>query len=196
MPPMTLDYLSWEAFATLLTGVLAVGAAIYVGTKQTQIQTKQVLIQNRLADLEEFKLREALFEARYAVYNASRKWLVATLKYGRPPYPTKDLEEAQRELEHKLADEFLDALDRSRFLFPPGVRETLFKMWSAGEELTRSDRTLERESTSQEGREKAADKHDEAFKYLESLLPDFSKLFGDELILTAPHHSATDCEKS
>ncbi len=194
MPPMIFDYMSWEAFATLLTGVLAVTAALIVGTKQTQIQTKQVLIQNRLADLEEFKLRQALFEERYKVYNASRKWLVATLKYGRPPYPTNDLSEAQRELEHKLADEFFDALDRSRFLFPPGVREVLFKMWSAGKDLTHSDNTLERDTSTQEQRGKAADKHDEAFNYLKGLLPDFSKLFGDDLILSAPHHIATDCE--
>lgn len=184
-PPMTFDYLSWDAFATLLTGALAVGAALLVGLRQTDIQTKQVTIQNRLADLEDLKLRQALFEERYQVYNASRKWLVATLQYGRPPYPTKNLSEPQQQLELKLADEFLDALDRSRFLFPPSVRETLWKMWTSGQELIHADRTLERESTPQEAREKAADKHDEAFTYLESLLPDFSNLFGDDLVLSA-----------
>jgi len=185
MPPMTFDYLSWEAFATLLTGALAVGAALIVGLRQTDIQTKQVVIQHRLADLEEMKLRQALFEARYQVYNASRKWLVATVKYGSPPYSAKDLAGAQKVVEMKWADEFLDALDRSRFLFRPAVRDVLVKMWNAGEDIIQADRALERERTTQEQREKAADKHDEAFKYLSGLLGDFSDLFGDELVLTA-----------
>lgn len=183
--PMDFDYLSWEAFATLLAGALAVGAAIYVGLRQTQIQTKQVLIQDRLAELEELKLRQALFDARYQVYNASRKWLVFTVQHGSPPYSTKGLEEAQLAVEMKWADEFLDAVDRSRFLFRPAVRQVLFKMWESGQVLTRMERALERDTTTQDQRENAADRHDEAFTYLTGLLSGFSDVFGDELVLTA-----------
>lgn len=182
---MTFDYLSWEAFATLLTGALAVGAALLVGLRQTDIQTKQVLIQNRLADLEEFKLKEALFDARYAVYNGARMWLLATVQAGTPPYSIKDLKGETKAAEFKWANDFLDALDRSRFLFRPSVRAELVKMYEAGQELRQADRALERDSTTQEQRERAADKHDEAFKYLSGLLGNFSDIFGDELKLTA-----------
>lgn len=46
---------SWEAFASLLTGILAVGAAWWVGRKQTQIQTqalKSDLFDRRLENYE------------------------------------------------------------------------------------------------------------------------------------------------
>jgi hypothetical protein len=185
---MRFDYLSWEAFATLLTGALAVGAAILVGLRQTDIQTKQVLIQNRLADMEELKLREALFEARYQVYNASRRWLTATIMGGVPPYSFKDeLPEGRQPLELKWADEFLDAVDRSAFLFRPSVGELLFEMWKAGEVLTRHKRMLADPGTaSKKEREESVEKRAAALKYLTELVPKFSNQFGDELILTKP----------
>jgi len=188
IPPMQLDYLSWEAFATLVAVIAAfiVGRRqVGIAARQTDIQTEQTRIQNRLADLEELKLRQALFDARYQVYNASRKWLVFTIQHGSPPYSTKVLKGAQKDFEMRLADEFLDAVDRSRFLFRPTVRLVLFKMWESGQLLTRMERTLERDTTTQEQREKAADSHDEAFTYLNGLLSDYSELFGDELVLTA-----------
>lgn len=169
---------------TLLTGALAVGAALLVGMRQTEIQQKQVAIQNRLADLEELKLREALFEARYQTYNSARMWLLATVQAGKPPY-SGNLKGETKEAEFKWAGEFLDALDRSRFLFRPSVRAELEKMYEAGQALLQADKVLEREGSSHEQRQKAADKHDEAFQYLSNLLVNFSEIFGDELILIA-----------
>lgn len=184
MPPMSFDYMSWEAFMTLLTGALAVGAALIVGMRQTDIQREQVAIQNRLADLEELKLRQALFEARYQTYNSARMWLLATVQAGTPPYSVKDLKGETREAEFRWANDFLDALDRSRFLFRPAVRAELVKMHEAGQALLQADKALERDSSSHEQREKAANKHDEAFTYLSNLLVNFSDVFGDELKLT------------
>ena len=44
-----LQALDWQAIATLVTGILAVGAAFYVGRKQTEIQRRQTkLIENGL----------------------------------------------------------------------------------------------------------------------------------------------------
>ena len=60
--------LTWEAFATLLTGGLAVGAATVVGVRQLAISRRQIA-------LEEHKFRVDLFDERFAVYEFVRKWL-------------------------------------------------------------------------------------------------------------------------
>lgn len=185
IPPMTFDYLSWEAFATLITGALAVGAAIYVGRKQTDIQTKQVLIQNRLADLEEFKLKQALFDARYAVYRSAQTWLTSTLLSKLPPFEAKTLEGAKREVEMGWATNFYDAIDRSRFLFRSAVHDELFKMWKSGDQLRRSHEKLQDHSTTVAQRIAEEELRDKALAYLKGLNSNFSELFGDELVLTA-----------
>lgn len=68
---MKLDYVSWEAFATLITGALAVGAAVWVGKRQQEI-TAQQLENERLA------LRLDLFEKRYEFYDVLTRYIRAT----------------------------------------------------------------------------------------------------------------------
>lgn len=187
MPSMTFDYLTWEAFAAFsaviaafLVGRRQVGIAI----RQADIQAQQLEIQNRLADLEELKLREALFDARYNVYNASRRWLVSTIRHGTPPLSSRKPKTTQTALERNLADDFLDAIDRSRFLFGHEVRAVLVKMWEAGNDLKSAERSLSRQTLSQLQRDRALTRHDQAFEYLESLVPEFANIFKDELTLT------------
>jgi len=205
MSDMTFDYLSWEAFATLLTGVLAVGAAYWIGQRQTgiastqtsiqkeqaeiqreqaEIQREQLALQAQLAELEKFKFRQIMFDARYEVYQASRTWLVATIQNGIPPAKTPDLAPEVRAVELEQANKFTAAIDRSRFLFRPEVREELWKMWKAGNEIVFRKRAMERNLVSQAELEKHADGEHEAFAYLVEILEDLSKVFGDELTLT------------
>lgn len=55
--------ITWEAFATLATGALAVGAAAYVGHRQ-------VVILDQQSEIERMSLRISLFEKRFAALHA------------------------------------------------------------------------------------------------------------------------------
>lgn len=57
--------IDWQAIATFSAGCLAVGAAIYVGKKQTNILERQGRVQ-------ELELRHALYDRRYAIYDVTR----------------------------------------------------------------------------------------------------------------------------
>lgn len=105
MCPIDWCAFTWEAFATLVTGVAVVGGAYVVGARQTKILDRQVA-------LEEHKARADLFETRFAVYRQVREAmsLAITPEDGlwRPPEPM-----------------FEEAFDRARFLFRQEVIEAL-----------------------------------------------------------------------
>jgi hypothetical protein len=64
---------SWEAFAALVTGIAAVGGAIYIGKRQTKIAERQTEILNRQTLLSEQELRIQLLEKRAACVAAMRE---------------------------------------------------------------------------------------------------------------------------
>lgn len=68
---MKFDYVSWEAFATLVTGMLAVGAAVWVGLKQQNITAQQL-------ENEKLALKLELFEKRYEFYDVLTRYIRAT----------------------------------------------------------------------------------------------------------------------
>jgi hypothetical protein len=100
---------SWEAFATLMTGILAVGAAFAVGRRQLSIQEKQ-------ASLQELELRSDLFDRRYAVYDNVRKFLLHIIRDAQ--YPSSEIER-----------DFLMAMGEAKFLFGNKVQAALQEMW-------------------------------------------------------------------
>ncbi len=97
---MTFDYLSWEAFATLFTGVLAVAAAFIVGLRQQAIAERQTLIQQR-------QLASGLFERKFAVYEATLALIKAAIQL--------------RDFPEEADAEFLAQKEKARFLFPEQV---------------------------------------------------------------------------
>jgi antitoxin HicB len=64
---------TWEAFATLATGFAAVGAAVYIGRKQTEIQKRQAGIQAQ-------SLRSDLFDRRYRVFDRTQELILEVFK--------------------------------------------------------------------------------------------------------------------
>ncbi len=60
-PPMKFDYMSWEAAATLVTGLLAVIGAATVAWRQVGIQESQHRV-------EKLKAKTDLFDLRYRVF--------------------------------------------------------------------------------------------------------------------------------
>lgn len=184
--------MSWEAFATLVTGLAAVAAAAYVGLRQAKIQQRQVeiqeaqtAIQDRQAAIlesqlgvENLRIRHDLFDERMRVYEAFRVWLSDILVSGKVPPPGSALELGMA-----------DALDRSRFLFGPDVYPALERVRKLSVSLqARYDRPYR--SVSQigvPGSKPNADFEETRLKReLKDAHASLSDLFGREMGLSTP----------
>ncbi|MFO0437668.1 MAG: hypothetical protein ACK5YD_03995 [Phenylobacterium sp.] len=176
---------TWEAFATLATGAGAVAAAVVIGLRQSAIAGRQAAIadrQSRILEkqvhLEELKLRSELFERRFAVYQATRSFCSVIMAHADEP-------------EQKVQQEFLTALDQSKFLFRPSVHDDLKELWkrSCGFFATKSVMKHKYETTGDYGQ----DNIDREYAYLNWLterLDSLSELFGEEAKLSGqPAHA-------
>lgn len=85
---------NWEAFATLVTGALAVGAAFYIGKKQTQLQ--------------KISVKESLFDRRYSVFKRTEGYILQILQHADQPDEVTNLG-------------FFAAMGEAKFLFEPQV---------------------------------------------------------------------------
>ncbi len=150
IPELQFAYLSWEAFATLITGALAVFAAFRVGLKQVEIQYRQASIQSRLAAIEERKLRSDLFDRRIAVYEASARWFSYFVTTGQVAGKPTRAQKAMNVVSSRpkpipgmdVSNAFLEAMLLSKFLFQPHVERALKAAWDASErwsDIARSD---------------------------------------------------------
>lgn len=105
----------WQSFATLVTGMLAVGAALIIGLKQSAITVRQNKILSMQTTLAETELKHDLFEKRYQVYDAVRSFLLFIMQHA-------DFPEAY---EHT----FLRAKHEAKFLFRKDVQDLLQNIW-------------------------------------------------------------------
>jgi hypothetical protein len=135
----TVDFtrLTWEAFATFLTGALAVGGAIMIGLRQAAIQRRQV-------ELQQLELRRLLLDLRLPVYEATKAWLSHIVQTGTIPNRVGDRgkfaggslgQEQEHERQRLLEQAFLEAIETSRFVFSPPVFDALERLWSSGNKL-------------------------------------------------------------
>ena len=106
---------SWEAFATLATGLTAVGAAVYIGRKQTEIQKKQ-------ADIQLQAIRADLFERRLENYETVRDLINSLLRNA-------------DEIDSGLEQRFFIAQREAQFLFNQKVNDGLSEIWNLCGEL-------------------------------------------------------------
>lgn len=102
---LTLDTLNWEAVATFTAGFAAVVGAVYVGRKQTLIQSRQL-------QLEEIKQRSDLFDKRFATYDLTADFLLNVHEYMSDP-------------DHKKLGRWLIKFRESQFLFGSTVHKQL-----------------------------------------------------------------------
>jgi hypothetical protein len=101
---------SWEAFATLLTGVLAVGAASWVGWNQLQLQKRQTrLIEN--------DLKIQLLEKRTICVNDMRDIHYAWMRNAK--------------LSNEEMFKFHKLMEQAKLLFPARVTQKLDEAVSA-----------------------------------------------------------------
>lgn len=180
---------SWEAFATLLTGALAVGAAIWVGRRQFQIMNRQIEISSkqteileRQSGLDELALRADLFDRRWAVYDATSRYVQIVMDGGRAP--TRDENAAYRE-----------AIAQAKYLFSPAafdrISEIAVKMGELGHVQERLARLVAqlRPGTNPDEKWLAEMRFlEDQKRYLVSYMMDaphqLPHMFGDELRLT------------
>lgn len=123
MPTIYWSAFTWEAFATLFTGLMAVSAAYQVGIHQLAIMAKQTDIAGRQVELETLKLRSDLFDRRVLVYESTHRWLADIVRTAATP--TGD-----------LRIEYLRAMDKAKFLYRPAVHKRLWELWELGARLT------------------------------------------------------------
>jgi hypothetical protein len=177
--------IDWDALATLLTGVLAVGGAVYVGRKQVGISERQVGISERQvrisekqtdilarqADVAEMSLREAIFDRRIAVYDATRKLIRSIVSEGKPP-------------SIKILEEFTEGLLDAQFLFSPPVQSALDGIWRKLSDLNMHKAMMK--STDRKDIQKHVTAESEALKWFFDKLGTLPDDFGEELRLAPP----------
>jgi len=100
---------SWEAFATLFTGVAAVVGASIIGWRQSEIMAKQTAIAERQAEIEKLSHRSEQFDRRLKVYETAVEWLREFWQHG----------EAAKD--NDLRNRYVWAIETAKFLFRPEV---------------------------------------------------------------------------
>jgi len=123
----------WDALATLLAGIAAVGGAVYIGKSQLAISQGQNAILGRQADiahrqadilaqqvqLESLKLRSELFDRRFQIFEAAHAFLVAA-------YNGEDMNG------HEATIAFKKGRDQAKFLFDAQVTAELEEVHKHG----------------------------------------------------------------
>ncbi len=115
--PMALVHFDWQAAATFATGILAVGAAMYVGARQTRISKHQVNIydlytRNELI-LRDLEIRCKLLDRRIECIDKIREIMHEIMIHGVENF-------------RRLPDLF-DAIRKAEFLFHTNAIENLRK---------------------------------------------------------------------
>lgn len=185
---------TWEAFATILAGVLAFAAgviavigAVKVAKRQTDLLAKQSAIAERQVALAELTLRAELYEQRVQVYDAVRSWLAFIVSHGRAPgmaRPKDGLHVVPGE--DAINDQFIEAWDRSRFLFRPEVFRELERLRVQSHDL-RYRQVMQTARDDQEGRERHTQRELDLMLDFGDTAQRLSTIFGDELNLSMHH---------
>lgn len=165
---------TWDAFATLFTGILAVGAALFVGLRQVKISDRQSRILEQQADIDALKYRSELFDRRLEVYDATARFLAAILQKAAEP-------------EQEIIRSFLLARDSARFLFVDQVTVDLHKVWDDCCAFFAAKRASDANfaKTGSYG-DSASELEYKQLNVINDRFQNLSDLFGDELKLSDP----------
>ena len=179
IPAIDLSAFTWEAFATLVTGIVAVGGATLIGLRQVGISDRQSAIMERQVGLDELKLRSDLFDRRFAVYEATRQFLAEIVAHADEP-------------EKETQNRFLWAVDQSRFLFSSDVSARLTDLWrrSCGFFAVKKMMKHQYDQTGDYGQANI----DREYEYLTAtsdVLAKLSDVFAEEMRLTPRTESAS-----
>lgn len=153
---------SWEAFATIFTGLAAVGGAYLIARLQLRNMDHQTTV-------ERLKLRRDTFELRWEVYRATADWLRAWFQEGDRPTGEVD-------------SNFLWAIEKSKFLFRPEVARQLNAWHTDAVTIHALGRRMERVDDAEVERLQA--RVVEAAARLEAAFSGIVPLFGEEMAIS------------
>ena len=161
---------SWEAFAALATGLVAVIAAWRIGLKQIGIMDRQVASQ-------ELAVRIELYDRRYSVFDRARNFILRVMQHG-------DF------ITDVTAVSFQLAVVESKFLFCQPVYDGLNEIWKEACQLNKiqTDMTHSYNSTRQYGEENINAQVDLNI-WFSKTLNNLPTLFSELQIVAALHHS-------
>jgi len=156
----------------MVTGVLAVGGAVWVGLRQLAITARQTRIAEQQGQLAELSFRHQLFDKRMRVYEGVANFLGAIVREA--AYPSREFEV-----------DFLSALGSARFLFPVPTYDGLQTIWDRAIAF-RLLKIRMQASFDQEGHygDGNPEQEEEALLWFFSRLQSLPDLFGAELRLT------------
>jgi hypothetical protein len=170
--PIHWEEFSWEAFATLATGLAAVVAAFIVGRSQVAISRRQTEILERQVGLDALKLRSELFERRMVVYEATKDFLIAIIQHAREP-------------DGSIWRAFILAVDQAKFLFRPATHAELLAIRDLCGRffVANAAKAANFASTGKYGTPEEIDREHTLFLAINDRLTNLSDTFGDELSL-------------
>lgn len=125
-------YASSEAYAAIIAavigligGLLAVAAAVVVGLRQSEILTRQTDVANRMAEVEELRLKSELYDRRIAVYTGVSQMIEFVQGHGRTPRDKTTGRLGLGKNEAEIVNQFYAALSSAHFLFPSATNQEL-----------------------------------------------------------------------
>jgi hypothetical protein len=157
---LSLCQIDWQALATLATGILAVGAAIWVALKQNDILRKQ-------AQLSENDLKVQLLDKRIECISLLR--------------PTVGHWSREARLDHDHIGALIEVLQKTEILYPSEINARISSAVSFAigvrlfERRSREYFELGNDAKGNEFREKSWAEEDKLFEKMENLLDDMVK---------------------
>ena len=179
-----------QAAATLIAGVLAFVAglaavigAIVVGLRQAAILRAQADLSGKAIEIEIMKTRIDLFERRMKVYEGTRAFVRAIVTTGRMPGMNEKLTDDADRKSHEVMQDFVDAMNASRFLFEPSIYAKLDALWERAAEMESHQSESGDGQSSQAARQIARKSAAELRKIFTAQFSNLPELFGEELRL-------------
>lgn len=171
--PIFWTQFSWEAFATLATGVAAVFAAAFVGLRQLRILTSQ-------NELKEQEIRVSLLDRRLQVYDDIHSFLADIMRSGNEAGP-------------EFQQRFIRARLNARFLFSSELNEFLDEIWTKNVSLGLYN-TLSNSKNAKNEKDRIANVHKSA-DTMKWLVDAFGKLH-EKFAEIRPLHTGQETQSS
>lgn len=166
------EQFSWEAFATLGTGAMAVVGAVFIGLRQIGIAKRQSEITGRQVALAALSAKVEVFDRRWAVYDSTREFVSAIMRHAAEP-------------DQQVQQAFLIGLNKAKFLFEPRVYCELKEIWDRSCQFfaVQSDSQHLFQTTGAYGQENIEKRHAYLI-WINSRLENLAAIFGAELRLS------------
>jgi hypothetical protein len=172
LPPIYWTQFTWEAFATLASGLSAVGAAVVIGLRQVAISNRQSEILQRQVELAHLNTKIAVFDRRMDVYRASLDFIISVMR--------GDDDDSNPKI-----GPFLTAMDEATFLFTTDVHARLHEVWAKRNSLLSIRKQMKALYEREQHYGPFPDQELELSLWMDDRMKTLNSIFGDDLLLRA-----------